>query len=135
MCSAVLSTEIIRPTNNLTTINLDSSDDESTPSDVIVVSTTTVTLAAEDEETTEVREALNGVLSNIAEADLEYLRLWKITAVHARHSCVSAPPTKPGQKATPFDPSMFIVDCLDQVFLLSTTRVIILKLISNRSSV
>jgi hypothetical protein len=73
--------------------------------------------ATGESDDVEAKEALQSVLSAVSKADRERLQFWEIRHVCARHSCSSAPPTKKGQKASPFDPSMFLSDCLDQVRL------------------
>ena len=82
----------------------DASDSDSA-TDVVLV----------DHDMEGVEEALRLVMAQVSEADRERLQLWEIRHLCTRHSCHSAPPTKKGQKGSPFDPSMFISDCLDQV--------------------
>ena len=114
-CTAVLSTDILRsagPCSRESPIDLDLSDDdcESTTN-----TRADVTIEDPSGDDTDVRAALNGVLAIMADADLVHLKSWKIVSIESRHSCQAAPPAKAGQKSTPFDPSMFVPDCLDQV--------------------
>jgi hypothetical protein len=124
-CTAVSSTEILRPiSRTVTTINLDSSDDEC----VCVVTSDASADHVVDEPSSlntddaDARDALNGVLANMSEADLAHLQLWRVLSVQPRHSCHAAPTTKAGQKATPFDPSMFVADSLHQVTIHNTCK-------------
>ena len=54
-----------------------------------------------------------------AAADEEYSRMWKIHAICSSHSCEAAPEAQRKKKRSPFDCSMFIQDCINQVIDIS----------------